>query len=635
MAESVRNAAHPFAEAATSMIKDAARGRCVLIETAPGARGRMPLDKAKAASKEQAGETWEDAMERGRRGITKFQEESQALEDKRAGYSGGDVIEPPLPLAALVETFEQSNSLRQNVDAMGTNIDGFGFTIAFSLDLDDKEAIEFVTDLLAEEGKGEPAEEAVAERIKELRKEAARERRKARNFFNYCADPSFIEHRRMSREDLEVMGNWTWEVLRDKAGNLARFVLLPFYTMRLTKLGDPVEVEVKRKVDPITFKTFKESRRFRRFVQIVGQKKVWFKEYGDPRVMSRKTGTYYKTLEELQAKAKEDPEDGEASEVMHYRIRALRGPYGLPRYVGNLLSVRGSRLSEEVNYFYFQNKAIPPMIIFVENGTLAEAAVDRLTDFMQEVKGDTQKFWKIAILEGESQEDARKRGVSWTGQPRFKVERLTAEQLKDALFQEYDERNRDKVGESFRLPRLLRGDTRDFNRATAEVAKALAEEQVFQPERDRFDAMINRTVMPDLGFRFVEFRSRAPVTRDPLSLMELVRELVKVGVLTPGEGRELAGDIFNRDFPRLDEDWTKKPLRVVLGEQKIAAQNGQTLEQSKVAELRGTLGLGEPGTPVDVPKVAKRLLEVRGVLSELIKGGPAGHVYGALLDRND
>ena len=33
-----------------------------------------------------------------------------------------------------------------------------------------------------------------------------------------------------------------------------------------------------------------------------------------------------------------------------------------------------------------------------------------------------------------------------------------------------------------------------------------------------------------------------------------------VGVLTPEEGRTLAGDIFNREFRRIGDDWTKRPI---------------------------------------------------------------------------
>jgi capsid portal protein len=110
----------------------------------------------------------------------------------------------------------------------------------------------------------------------------------------------------------------------------------------------------------------------------------------------------------------------------------------------------------------------------------------------------------------------------------------------------------------------LRGESKDFNRATAESALRFAEDQVFQPERDEFDFLINRKLLADMGIRFWRFRSQTPVTRDPERMTEMVERLVRVGVLTPEEGRLLAGDIFNREFRKIGDDWTKRPITLTL-----------------------------------------------------------------------
>ena len=548
--------------------------------------------------------------------------ESAALEEEggAGAFVHADVIEPPLPLEVLVRVYEESNSLRQNIDAMSTNVDGFGFEIAPSMPLEGAEADGMVADKIEDDGK-EPTAEAVKERLAELVKKVGRERRRAKNFFQFCCDEGFIELRRRSRDDLEALGNFYWEVLRDKAGRICRFVHLPAYTMRLTKLGDSVDVDVKRKIDPVTFETVKEKRRFRRFVQMIGGEVRWFKEFGDPQVMSRKSGEFHES-EEAITNRKDDTDEGVATEVIHFTIPALKGPYGMPRWIGNILSVRGSRLAEEVNYFYFRKKAIPPMMIFVEDGTLGGEAVDRLTTFFQQLMGETEKFWSIPIIEGESAEEAKRRGVAWSGTPRFKIERLMDQQLKDALFQVYDSNNRDKVGESFRIPRLLRGDIRDKTRASAIVGKAFGEQQVFQPERDRFDSMINRKVMPALDYKYVEFRTRAPIMRDPISLTEMISQLVKVGVLTPEEGREIAEDVFNREFVRIKEDWVKRPLVLTLA--------GVVGDEETAKAAREALGLGAPGSPIDTVRVISRLLEIKEHFEGILDATPSGTVYGAL-----
>jgi PBSX family phage portal protein len=600
--EEVFDGDHPFGDT----VEDVRAVACHLVGEGE------PVTKMLGKRRPDEEDYWPEETVRLEKGQS--EQQSEAPEDEQTI----EILEPPLPMASIVTAFEESNSLRQNVDAMVTNVDGFGFTLAPAIDFKGNEFKELIEDqILLEEG--EAAEQELEARQKEVRREAVREKRSLKSFFAFCADESFIELRRSSREDLEVLGNFAWEVLRDEDDEIRRFVHIPFYTMRLTKKGDPVTVTVKRKIDAVTYEEFEEEKRFRRFVQIVGQKKIWFKEFGDPRPMSKNSGQYYENEEEIKKLAETNPDEGVASEVLHYKIRAIRGAYGLPRWIGNLLSVRGSRLSEEVNYFYFNNKAIPPMLIFVENGRLQGGAADRLSEFMKQVKGDTQKFWRVAILEGESSEDARKRGVTWSGQPRFKVVKLSSEQLKDALFQEYDERNRDKVGESFRIPRLLRGDTRDFNRATAETAKAFSEEQVFQPERDRFDAWINRILGPELDMKYWVFKTLAPIVRNPITLTEMVKDLVKVGILTPKEGRVIAEDIFNREFEDIDRLWVEQPLALTLAgivKRQQESDNAVTPPADVMHTLTKSFAeLGPLGEAIDVESTIGRLAEIHRVLS--------------------
>ena len=224
-----------------------------------------------------------------------------------------------------------------------------------------------------------------------------------------------------------------------------------------------------------------------------------------------------------------------------------------------MLAVLGSRQMEEVNYLYFENKSVPPLALLVSGGRLSEASVPRIERFIEENLKGKANFHKILILEAEGGT-----GTSETTRAKIELRPLTDAQQQDALFQLYDERNIDKVGSAFRLPRLLRGESKDFNRATAESALRFAEDQVFQPERDEFDFLMNRRLLADMGIRFWRFRSQTPVTRDPERMTNMVEKLVRVGVLTPEEGRLLAGDIFNKEFRKIGDDWTKRPITLTL-----------------------------------------------------------------------
>ncbi len=486
-------------------------------------------------------------------------------------FSSAGALEPPYDPLALCLLMEHSNSLRQNVDAYAVNIDGFGHRLEPAIDFEDEDADERVAECiyleqdaardrgeLADEKLADPNPKDVADRRAELKRWARIERARLRSFFGYCCfDHSFVDLRRRSRQDLETTGNAYWEILRDARDRVARLVYVPSYTVRLMPLDQgAVEVGDRVQVSPVTFEKVSTKRRLRRYVQVQGTEQVYFKAFGDPRVISRKTGAVFDDVEAL---LKADSTDGPANELIHFAIHSPRSPYGIPRWVGTLLAVLGSRQMEEVNYLYFENKSVPPLALLVSGGKLSEPSIPRIERYIEENLKGKDNFHKILILEAEggggSGENAR---------AKIELKPLTDAQQQDALFQIYDERNIDKVGAAFRVPRLLRGESRDFNRAVADAQLRFAEDQVFQPERDEFDYLINRRLLADMGIRFWRFRSQTPVTRDPERLSGMVEKLVRVGVITPEEGRLLAGDIFNREFRKIGDDWVKRPITLTL-----------------------------------------------------------------------
>lgn len=491
-------------------------------------------------------------------------------EEASTAFAAAGALQPPYDPEALCLLVEHSNSLRPNVDAYATNIDGFGYRFDPVIDFDAEDARQHVADALTLErmiarDAGSlpdstaltPTTEEVTARLTELRHLARMERARLDGFFEFCCfDHSFVHLRRSSRQDLEVTGNAYWEVLRDGKGDVARFVYVPAYTVRLLPLDrEATEIQERVRVSPTSFDRVSSRRRLRRYVQIQGSERMYFKALGDPRVVSRSTGRAFPDVAALHAA---QPEDGPATELMHFAIHSPRSPYGVPRWVGALLSVLGSRSMEEINYLYFENKSVPPLALLVSGGRLSDSSVPRIERFIEENLKGKANFHKILILEADGA------GTGDGGRAKIELRPLTDAQQQDGLFQVYDERNIDKVGSAFRLPKILRGESSELNRATAEAALRFAEDQVFQPERDEFDFFMNRKVLSDMGIRFWRFRSQTPVTRDPERMTEMVERLVRVGVLTPEEGRLLAGDIFNREFRKIGDDWTKRPITLTL-----------------------------------------------------------------------
>ncbi len=544
-------------------------------------------------------------------------------EDLTEAFAASGALCPPYDPEALCLLMEHSNSLRQNVDAYATNIDGFGHRFEPAIDFDADDSDQRVADCIylervAARDRGEldagatlePAADEVANRKRELQQLARIERARLESFFDFCCfDHSFVDLRRRTRQDLEVCGNAFWEVLRDARGEVARLVYVPSFTVRLLPLDrSPAEVEDRIRVSPVSLDTVTVRHRLRRYVQIQGTDRVFFKSFGDPRVVSRRSGQVFDNAESL---AEADASDGAATELLHFAIHSPRSPYGVPRWVGTLLSVLGSRQMEEVNFLYFENKSVPPLALLVSGGRLSEASVPRIERFIEENLKGKANFHKVLILEAE--------GAGAGDQARAKIELrpLTDAQQQDALFQVYDERNIDKVGSAFRLPKLLRGESKDFNRATAESALRFAEDQVFQPERDEFDFLMNRRLLADMGIRFWRFRSQTPVTRDPERMTEMVEKLVRVGVLTPEEGRALAGDIFNREFRKIGDDWTKRPITLTLagiqtGVEDLRARSAKgplTDDARALVRLRGELEAEEERLATSRLDLARRYLQ--------------------------
>ncbi len=490
----------------------------------------------------------------------------QALEDEAKWFENQGALDPPYDPRLLVVLYEHSNALRQNVDAYATNIDGFGHTFQAVIDLESDSTIDDVRTLIALERQTdasveqveEPSEQEVADRIKQLANEQRLESLRLAAFFDDCSgEMSFVDLRRRKREDEEITGNAYWEVLRDRAERIAGFSHVESFTVRLCRLDDEfTEYTQKRRTLTQAFEDVRRFKRFRKFVQKVGTRAVYFKEFGDPRIMSSATGKVYEN------EAKMIEEEGKvrpATEMMHFKIPSSRSAYGIPRWIGNLLSVMGSRQSEDVNFQYFENKSVPPLAVLVSGGRLTKDSVEKLESFIKnEIRGK-ENFHKILIIEAEGSES---NSFENSGRMKIELKPLTEAQTSDALFQQYDERNIDKVGMSFRVPRMLRGDTRDFNRSTAMAALDFAERQVFEPERTSFDFRMNRDVLPTLGIRHWKLKSNGPTQRDPESLAKMIHDLQDF--LTPNILMELSQGVFNRNFPRIDADWADQPLKLTL-----------------------------------------------------------------------
>jgi len=485
-------------------------------------------------------------------------------------------LPPPYDFTKMYQIFEYSSILRPNIDAYVTNIDSFGHHFTPAIDLTSREAdrliedaIEYEQMLAVREGKltldqvQDPQEEQIQSRKKRLAKLARLEFVRLRAFFNFaCPDISFTELRRRTRQDVEALGNAFWEVIRNALGEIVHLHYAAPINMRLLPADTfPTPVAERVKVTDITWTSVTRQRFFRRYMLLDRKNglQTYFKEFGDPRTVSRKTGAYYKDEEALKAA---EPNSQPASEILHFKIFTPTSPYGIPRWVSNLPATMGSRELDEVNLNYFHNNVVPPLALLCSGGRLGKGVAEKIEEFIDEHLKGKKGINRILVLEAEGQKAAGEPGPRAI--PKIQFVPLRDVQQTDALFQQYDVRNEEKVAKSFRLPRILRGDDSGLNRATAWASLKFADEQIFEPEREGFDDVMNRKLMVTLGVIFWSFRSNAPVVRDPERMSEMLERLVKAGVLLPREARELAADIFNHAFTDVSEEWTNRPLPYTL-----------------------------------------------------------------------
>lgn len=545
---------------------------------------------------------------------------SEALPEEPFNALGhkGRVILPPFDLLTLAMLPENSSELGQCIETMETNIEATGFRFVSRLRLDD---------ITKTEDDAAQDTTAVTPEQRKILDESRAEKVRLTNFFTYCTEESFVQFRRRIRRDLETTGNAYFEIIRNAAGMIQGFTHLPSYQMRLGKVEDDA-IEVTRKIlelqsdGSVQVKEQRVMRRFRTFVQsrsihqgrsttsFASHKVVWFKEFGDPRHYSKRDGGLRKRIDYTER----------ASEVMHLKLYSPRSPYGLPRFIGNLLSIFGDRAAEEINWITFKNNNIPSMAIAVSNGQLTQGTVERIQSFVESQIQGSDNYSKFLIIEAEAMgEDTGEDG----GQVKIDIKPLTKEQHSDALFQNYSDKNHDKIRRSFRLPPIFVGQASDYSRGTAESSRRLADEQVFGPERTEFDEVMNRLIFPEMNVIYHRFRSNTPNTTDNTQLVKILGGSEKTGGMTPRIARYMLEDILGIDLPDFASGFPADvPFSLTMADAvKNQAQPSEPGQQVTALKALGLLddeddldlsGLGledlDQDDPESVMEVAKRLL---------------------------
>ena len=502
--------------------------------------------------------------------IEKSDKSEQLSKENAANAS--EWIAHPVDMRGLKDLVDNSTILPQCIRAYKSNIAGFGINIQYAEDFD-------------EESAEMKAEWSVAEQIVSLLNMDMMTKEVFENIIR----------------DRETYGISYCEVIRDMEGKVVELqFIIDTPSIDMTYPLEPyVDVQYFYKGQTVSRK-----KKFRKFRQTVAGKTVYFKEFGDPRIMDKRDGKY----------AEEGGEaieiDNQANEIIEFRIGSQ--PYGEVRWIGQVLTVDGNRRAEVLNNNYFREGRHTPLMILVKGGTLTDESFAKLQGYMNEIKGESGQH-AFLVLETEANDNT----TAFDGEKTADIEikDLASILQKDELFQEYLENGRKKTQSAFLLPDLYVGYTTDFNRATAQTAMEVTEKQVFQPERTSLAWIINNRLLNGYQFKYVEVFFEAPDITNPEDIQKILNVIERAGGITPNVAKELTYKTLGKDgCEDYDGEWGDIPIQYIRISQAQAQQlpPSEPVTDNTLKQLDGQIEQAADDEVVSVMKqIRKALVEYK------------------------
>lgn len=311
--------------------------------------------------------------------------------------------------------------------------------------------------------------------------------------------------------------------------------------------------------------------------------------------MDRRDGSYIENNETLDITY-------QANEIMEFTIGTE--PYGEVRWIGQVLGVDGSRKAENLNHNYFENGRHTPLLIMIKGGTLTDESFEKLQQYMNDIKGEAGQH-AFMILETETTDG--RADFDQSEKPEIEIKEIANILQKDELFQNYIDNNRRKVQSAFQLPDIYVAYTTDFNRATAQTAQVITEQQVFQPERKSLAWTINNRLLNGYRFRYVEAYFLEPDISNPDDVYKLLTVANNAGGLTPNKAKQIVYEAYGEVSEDYKEEWGNIPL--AYSKTQTTGFDNQLQKQIEKAALNHD------------DAVVAVMKEVRNLLLKMDKGG--------------
>lgn len=471
----------------------------------------------------------------------KVLQSSRQLDEFEYNY---DIIQPPFEPLSLITLVERNDTLKQNIEALATNIADFGYGIQFQSDFDYNNK-------------------------SELKAEADKEWEVLRKLYkniNPLQDLSMIIHK--VAIDMYTFGWGMIEVIRNIKGEICSMEYCRACNFRLVKNHNALTEIYSWEETDKGYEQVKNYVKFKKFVQIVDGRRMYFKEFGDTRPMNCYTGEYEENI----------PEDELATEIAYFCIYSSYSDYGVPDWINTAITASGMVLSELLNNKYFSDGRILPSAILVSGGQLTEDSVEAL----RQGKG-IDNAYKQLILEAAPFEDSEEQALMQRGaDPKVSIDikPLTDTNNSDALFRNYQLDGKEKIRDSFRLPPIYTGASSDYNRATADVARQIAEEQIFIPKRKRICNVFNKIINNELGIKYCELYLKGPEISDIDQKANIINSLNQAGAITPNMLIPIINSVLNKEIEPWNEELGNMPFELL--KLKMQSATVQTSEETKL-----------------------------------------------------
>ena len=440
----------------------------------------------------------------------------------RNGYGLFDVITPPYNMYELSNFYDTSFANHAAIDAKVENVVGLGYRF----DPTDRTMLNF-------EGKEATAIEKARKRIERMKIEL-------RDWLESLNDDdSFQKTMEKFYTDVQATGNGFLEIGRTVTGEIGYVGHIPATTIRVRRIRDG-------------------------YVQIIGQKLVYFRNFGasNPNPVTS---------------------DARPNEIIHYKeYSPLNTFYGIPDIIAAMPSLIGDQLASQYNIDYFQNKAVPRYVIVTKGAKLSGDAEDKMFRFLQTgLKGQNHRTLYIPLP-----------GDTDNQKVEFKMEPIE-NGIQDGSFKEYRKQNRDDILIAHQVPISKLGGSESGGTAAAIAQDRTFKEQVSRPAQKHLEKVVNKIIKEKTDI--LEFKFNELTLTDEIAQSQILERLVKTQIMMPNEARDVL------DLPQRsdgDEPFVMSPRQATDARANTAGNRARDTERTNnqsdgVATVSGRNPQGE------------------------------------------